>query len=168
MKMTTEQIIHHIEKDIVPADWAWEYTIESACDESCVDAADAVRFLESFEPCREWSAAEYHGLMCHHFSGRWESAAHIAHIRLGEWIQERQELLDERKKRYSDDTVELSQIEADRDRAVSYHARWSGSDELAVQWLKGRFGTYVFDCPDGSVLVFDRIFGGIIDAEEPS
>lgn len=141
-KLTTRQIIRHIENDAVPAEWAWECAIESAMSDGTRDAVDAARFLESFQPEREWSAAEYHGLMYHHFTGRWPSAAELGVIRA-------REKLDDGK------------IGAKRFEEIT------SSDESAAKWLRSQIGTYVFDCADGTVLSFDGIFGGVIDEEDP-
>lgn len=155
-KLTTGQIVHIIKENIDPEDWAWEMAIEQAVnngDTGTEDATDAALFLEKLDPGKAWSAEQYHGLMYHHFTGRWESAAHIGAIRA-------HEKYDELAEKYADDPVNLTRIATDRDLRVA-------SDEAAEKWIRSLAGTYVFDTGDGTVLTFDRIFGGIIDEEEP-
>lgn len=154
MNLTTKQIIDYIERGIVPPWWEWESAIESAMSDDPVDAADAARFLEKLEPDRTWSAAEYHGLMFHHLSGRWESAAVIGRMRAGE---EQEDGLE----KYAGD-------ESKTDRIKAIYAQRTASDEAAEKWIRGRIGTMVFDCPNGTVLTFDGIFNGQIEEEDPS
>lgn len=152
MELTTQQIIDMIDLGDYPT-WGWEVAAESAAAESFDDAKDGARFLEEFQPCRVWSAAEYHGLMHHHFTGRWPSVLDIAHIRLGEKHEDM-------KEKYADNPAELARIEA-------YYGNRAADDALAVKWLHDRPDTHVYDCADGTVLTFNGIFGGIIDTEEP-
>lgn len=154
MKLTTEQIIQFIEKDIVPPWWEWESAIESAMNDEEETAADGARFLEKLEPGRTWSAAEYHGLMRHHLTGRWESAAIIGHMRAGE---EQEDALE----KYEGNESETIRVK-------SVYAQRTASDEAAEQWIRGRVGTMVFDCADGTVLTFDGILNGQITEEDPS
>lgn len=142
-KLTTEQITGLIEEDIVPAEWAWESAIESAIGHHEErNAADGARFLEKLVPGRGWSAAEYHGLMYHHFTGRWESTREIGEIRATE----------------SHEDGKLS----DHD----YHMIMA-NPELAEKHVRDMPGTHVFDCEDGTVLTFDGIFDGTLTEEDP-
>lgn len=149
----TGQIIHLIVNDIVPAEWAWESALESAC-EIPEDAVDGARFLEKLEPGRSWSAAEYHGLMYHHFTGRWDSAVEIGRIRAAE-------AHEEMTLAANGNTLEAGQ--ADR----LFDAR-TASDEAAEKYLRNIFGLHVFEAADGTVLTFDGIVGGVIREEDPS
>jgi hypothetical protein len=158
MNLTTEKIIASViaytEDEVTPPDWAWECAIESAVSQSGErDAADAARFLEHLEPCKEWTAEEYHGLMHHHFTGRWVSAAEIGAIRAHEKFQDLTEKLDPEDEQYK--------------RCVARLAERTASDEAAEKFVRSIIGTYVFDCPDGTVLTFDGIFAGVIDTEDP-
>jgi hypothetical protein len=154
MELTTEQIIQYIEKGVVPPDWAWECAIDAAVRHNGErDAADAARFLERLEPCKVWRADEYHGLMQHHFTSRWVSAAEIGAIRAHEKFQDRVENLDPEDEQYK--------------RCAKKLAERTASDEAAEGFIRSIIGTYVFDCPDGTVLTFDGIFAGVIDTEDP-
>jgi hypothetical protein len=152
--MTGAEIAHHIETDTVPDDWPWESALDSAMgNNEHRDAADAARFLDTLYPGRAWTAAEYHGLMYHHFTGRWASAATIGYIRADE---------------KHDDMVLVAEGSATAlERADRLHTQRTASDEAAEQYIRGIVGTYLFDCPDGSVLTFDGIFNGQINEEEP-
>ena len=153
-RTTTTQIISWIENDQVPDEWAWESAIESAMDESPEDAADAARFLEKLEPGRAWSAAEYHGLMYHHCSGRWESAVHIGYLRANEAFEDALEKYEGNEAK----TAQIKKVFAER----------TASDEAVEKWIRGLVGTHVFDCADGTVLTFDRIFNSAITEEDPT
>lgn len=153
--LTTEQIIRFVTGErLVPVSWPdWASAVLLAANDSSQDAVDGARFLEHLEPGRTWSAAEYHGLMYNHFTGRWESALHIAHIRLGEW---REDMLEN----HADRPGEPEHVEM-------YYKNRMEDDALAVKWLRDRPGTYVFECADGTVLTFDGILDGVIDTGEP-
>ncbi len=154
--LTTEQIVSLVEGGgVCPPQWHdWEYVIgEAVQSASAEDAADAARFLEKLDPGRTWSAAEYHGLMTNHFTSRWESAAHIGHIRADE--------------KFQDALVRYKDNEHAIENTKKQFAERTASDEAAAKYIRSRVGTHVFDCADGTVLTFDGIFGGIIDGEEP-
>jgi len=157
MDLTTEQIIRYIEEDRPTRDFVWNDVLEDAVEQSpdgSRDAADAARFLEKLEPGRTWSAAEYHGLMTNHFTGRWKSAAHIGRIRA-------QEMLDDAREKHKGDDVQMDIVKR-------RFAERTASDEAAGKFVRALVGTYVFDCADKTVLTFDRIFGGILTPEDPS
>lgn len=154
MRLTTNEIVEYIENDICPMEWAWESAIELAvAANDAAMAADCARFLEFFEPGRSWEAAEYHGLMYHHFAGRWESAVHIGYIRANEAFQDALEKYEGVEEK----TESIKRVFAER----------TADDAAAEKWIRSLVGTYVFDCADGSVLTFDGIFGGIIDTAQP-
>lgn len=153
--LTTAQILGLVASNgaLPPQWWDWESAIESAVENSSAgDAADAARFLEHLQPGRTWSAAEYHGLMYHHFTGRWSSAAEIGYIRANEM--------------FTDAMEEAGGDEGKEDWAKRVFAERTVSDEDAEKFIRSMIGTYVFGSIDGSVLTFDGIFGGIIDTEE--
>jgi hypothetical protein len=151
--LTPDQILQYLNGDLELNDWHWEEAADNAINGSeRRDAEDAARFLEKLQPGRSWSVDEYNGLMHHHFTGRWTSAAEIGAIRA-------HEKYEDLKERYAGDPSQLDRIEAQL-------ARRTASDEAAEQYLRTNVGTYVFDCADGTVLTFDRIFNGTID-EEP-
>ena len=142
-KLTTQQIIWYIDEDVVPAEWAWESAIESVMSDSMEDAADGARFLEQLHPGRSWSAAEYHGLMHHHFTGRWKSAVEIGYLRANERFE-------------------------DNPKDIAWFAYVTMTAAHVEQWIRERSGTHVFDCADGTVLTFDHIKDGVITEEGPS
>lgn len=152
MSLTTARIVEMIEMGSYPT-WEWEAAIENAKNDSAADAADAARFLEQLEPGRTWSAAEYHGLMYHHFTGRWVSEQHIAEIRYEEKYEDLKE-----KYTNSGNSYELNRLE---------HRRVTEQYMDKVAWLRGQAGTHVFHAADGTVLTFNGIFGGLITEEEP-
>ena len=142
-KLTTAEIIHYAENDLVHPEWAWESVLESAMNYGgAADAADGARFLEHLHPDRTWSPSQYHGLMYHHFTGRWESAAFVGYVRAGELLGDK--VISEKQ-----------------------HLKITFSDVAVGQWLRDS-GTHVFDCADGTVLTFDGIVNGVITEEDPA
>lgn len=152
MSLTTARIVEMIEMGSYPT-WEWEAAIENAKNDSAADAADAARFLEQLQPGRSWSAAEYHGLMYHHFTGRWKSAVEIGYIRANEMFTDAMEAAGDNEQK--------------RDWAKRVFAERTASDEDAERFIRSMVGTYLFDCADGTVLTFDGIFSGEITEEEP-
>ncbi len=154
LTLTTEQIIRHLTNASLPGDWEWEVALEGAVQHSWEDAADAARFLESLHPGRRWTAAQYNGLMYHHFTGRWSSVEEIAYQRAGE--------------KYEDD-ADAAQGDPKRlHLAENRHTSRTLNDAAAVEFLRSVPGTHLFDCADGTVLAFDGIVNGFVKEEDPA
>lgn len=152
-KLTTERIIQHITNATIPGEWEWEAALEHAVEDGWENAADAARFLEQLHPGRLWSAEEYHGLMYHHLTGRWTSAAEVGHIRAGDRHEDMVEAAN-------GNTLMLG-------RADRLHNDRTSSDAAAVAYLHSMPGTHVFECANGTVLTFNDIVNGVITEEEP-
>lgn len=155
MNLTTDRIIHLIEKDKVPGDFAWESAIDSALGHhDQQDVIDSVRFLEFQEPRRTWSAQEFHGLMRNHLRGRWGSAAIAGHLFASEWHE-----------RLVAEAWEAQDTDA-RDRADRFLSRNTRDDDAAELYIRSIDGARIFQCAS-SVLVFTEMFDGKIIPKPP-
>lgn len=137
-KLTTQQIIDALESKAHP-DHSWELALDpyAYSPSEAKNAKAAARFLEEWQPGRTWEADEFHGLMFNHYNGRWSSAAAYgaihAHGRQVDGIISKETL----------------------DHIID-------SNESADAYARSLSGVRYYEDDDGAVLIFLRLFHGII------
>lgn len=156
MRLTVSEIAYYITNDVVLAAWPWEHAIESAMGEGWEAAVSAALFLEKLTPGKAWRADEFYGLIYNHFTGRWDSAVEIGMIRA-------RESYEDAKERYAANPAALANCKR------RFEER-TASVETAEKYIRNlqSQGTHVFDCLNGGVITFDKLFGGVIDEEDPA